>query len=69
MHSKDPVDLGLVFVIRETDLALLVSFEDTGNELWVPKSVIHDNSEVWRGIDKHGTLVVEAWWAQKEDML
>lgn len=32
---------------------------------WVPKSVIHDDSEVYEK-GGEGKLVVKTWWAQKE---
>jgi hypothetical protein len=47
---------------RETDKALLVDID--GDLLWVPKSVIHDDSEVWEEGQK-GDLVVEEWWYDK----
>jgi len=69
MQSKDPVQLGEAEIVRETDLAVLVVLEDTANELWIPKSVIHDDSEIWRMGDSTGMLVVEAWWANKQDLI
>ena len=47
----------------ETDSALLVDID--GDEVWVPKSVIHDDSEVYEK-GHEGTLVVESWWARKK---
>jgi len=52
--------------VRETDRALLVMLAD-GEEKWIPKSVIHDDSEVYEPHDE-GELVVKAWFAEKEDM-
>ena len=34
-------------------------------EFCIPKSVIHDDSEVWKFGDK-GRLIVKTWWAEKE---
>ena len=51
---------------RETDKAILVS--DGTTELWVPKSVLHDNSEVYSDGDE-GDLVVLEWWAEKNGFL
>lgn len=34
---------------------------------WIPKSVITDDSEVWKDGDA-GTLVVEDWFAEKEGL-
>jgi hypothetical protein len=36
-------------------------------EVWIPKSVIHDDSEIYN--EKHtteGKLVLKGWWARKE---
>jgi len=51
---------------RETEKALLVKLE-TGDEKWVPKSVIHDDSEVYAK-GHSGKLVVKGWWAEKEEL-
>ena len=56
-----------VKVLRATKQALLVQLEDL-TEVWVPKSVVHDDSEVYE--DGHeGTLVVQEWFAKKTDEL
>jgi len=49
--------------IRETAKALLVEVE--GEERWVPKSCIHDDSEVWKEGDE-GTLALMGWFAEKD---
>jgi len=60
-----PVAVGLVNVTRETEKALLCVPEDEeGKQLWIPKSVVHDDSEVWKKGDE-GKLVVKAWYAEK----
>jgi hypothetical protein len=66
--SDDQADFHDAKVIMERDKALLVVIE--GEEKWVPKSVIHDDSEVFDG-DKNstGTLIVKSWWAKKEGLL
>ena len=52
--------------IRETAEALLVQFTD-GSEQWFPKSVIHNDSEVYElGCD--GTIVVQGWFAKKKGL-
>lgn len=64
-----PEDLGYGECIRETHKsdgkpgALLIKFE-TGRETWIPRSVIHDNSEVWKE-GQDGEVTVVAWWAEK----
>lgn len=53
--------------VRETQKAVLVRLDD-GSEHWVPKSQIHEDSEVYAsGTD--GTLIVSRWWAEKEGLL
>jgi len=52
--------------LRDTDKALLVEFED-GVERWIPKSVIDDDSEVYK-LGTTGTLVVKQWFAEKEEL-
>jgi len=64
-------DFGACVVIAETDKAIGVKRpEDSSEEdfdetpFWVPKSVLHDDSEVWKKGDE-GDLVVKHWWAEK----
>ena len=53
---------------RETDRALLCVLE-TGEEKWIPKSVVHDDSEVFDAEgNAQGELVVKQWWAEKEGL-
>ena len=47
----------------ETDMAILVDLY--GDEKWIPKSVIADESEVIEKGDI-GELVVSRWFAEKE---
>jgi hypothetical protein len=62
--SNDPVSVGQARVLRATTKALLVEVD--GEQTWVPKSCIHDDSEVWRDDSEPGELVVKAWFARKE---
>ena len=64
--------IGTGDVIGNSDLALKVSFHtkspDVPNlkrEQWIPRSVIHDDSEVY-GREHTGKVVVMQWWAEKE---
>ena len=52
--------------IRESAKAILC-VGPTGKERWIPSSVVHDDSEVYRLNDK-GTLVVKRWWAEREGL-
>jgi len=58
-------NVGQAEVRRETDKALLIYIEDIGDEVWVPKSVIHDDSEIWEAGQEAGELVVTEWFAHK----
>ena len=51
---------------RETDKAILVNVD--GQDRWVPKSVIHANSEVYEK-GTSGTLVIAEWFAKKEGVI
>jgi len=52
-------------VIRATDKALLCELE-TGDEKWIPQSMIHDDSEVYDdGDNSEGELVLHEWFASK----
>lgn len=53
-------------VIKETKKAILVSAPSLDGEVWVPQSVVHDDSEVYRLSDPGpGNLVVKRWWAEE----
>lgn len=66
--GKGPTSLGQGSIVRETDKAMLVEL-DSGDEVWVPLSVIHDDSELYQGCEEdEGELVVEEWFADKEGL-
>jgi len=60
--GDDSHSMGEAKCIGATEKAIKVLVSDT--ELWIPKSVVHDDSEVWKHGDE-GKLVVKAWWAEK----
>ena len=65
--SYDPYSLGMGTVRRETDKALLVQLVDLGSTTWIPKSCIHDDSEVYDNADNAvGEVIVKLWWAREE---
>lgn len=66
--NNDPVNLGPAKPKRETEKALLVVLEADGEEHWVPKSCIHDDSECYSMRSGAGDLVVVQWWAEKEGL-
>ncbi len=61
--EEETLEFHGVRVLRETD-ATLCCVGESGRERWVPKSVVHDDSFVWRTGD-FGTLLVKLWWAEK----
>lgn len=63
-------DVGDARVIRATEKALLVRLEDHGNkEVWVPKSQIHVDSEVYDDAGgREGVLIITQWMAKKLDL-
>ncbi len=61
-----PVRIGGVTAIRETEKALLC--EIGGDEMWIPQSVIDDDSECYKEGDE-GDLVVARWWAEKNGLV
>ena len=62
---RDEVSLDVEEVIAETDKAILVRFDD--RELWVPKSQVSDNSDVYEKGDS-GNLIISPWFAEKEGL-
>lgn len=65
MSGHGPYSLGRAECVKEGTRALLFSIDDLG-EKWVPKSQIHENSEVWEFGQEPGELVVTEWWAEKK---
>ncbi len=66
LNREDCVELDLDEPVkRETDKALLVVVE--GEEVWIPKGQIHDDSEVYRQGDT-GMLIVSLWIAEQKGL-
>ena len=64
-HDVESRDLGTATIVKETKLAFLV-LRDNMDELWLPRSVVHDDSEVYSMKScGPGKLVVHAWWAEE----
>ena len=56
-------------VEAESDKAILVLLEDYSDEpMWIPKSQIHDNSEVYKK-GTSGTLIITKWIAEQKGVL
>lgn len=65
-NSGDAAYISGVKCTRATDKAILVVID--GDEKWVPKSCLHDDSEVYDEGDE-GELAVKSWWAEKEGLV
>jgi len=67
--SREHFELEDAEVISDTDKRILVEAPDLEEPTWVPKSVIHEDSEVWEfSLDGcgPGTLMVERPFAEGE---
>lgn len=62
---SDKARFELAYCLRETDKAILVDID--GDQHWVPKSVVDDDSEVWEE-GQEGELVIAGWFADKENI-
>lgn len=65
---SEGTDVGQAIALKESDKALLVQIIDLEEQVWVPKSQIHDDSEVFKS-DQSGKLVVTNWFAEKQGWL
>ena len=66
-HRDDTYTLEGVKAVAETDAALLIVTAD-GDEVWVPKSQIDDDSEVYKK-NNEGDLIVTRWIARERGWL
>jgi hypothetical protein len=64
--SEQTVELDDATVEAETDLALLCNINEKKH--WIPKSVVHEDSEVSSEGDT-GTIVIMRWFAEKEGLV
>lgn len=69
MRQDDPtVTLTEVTCIKMTEKALLCVINK--NEVWIPKSHIHDDSEVFDDTDNSdGQLVISEWIANEKGLV
>ena len=70
--EPEGVDLQVEKVLQERDKALQVVLLDTGDVRWIPKSVIHSDSEVFAKPDAGtgaGKRVVHMWFAEQEGLV
>lgn len=63
---EDFVEYEGIVCNKDTDKAILVKIE--GKECWIPKSQIHDDSEVYKkGTD--GKLIISQWIAEQKGLV
>lgn len=66
-ETDETIEFDVEKVKHETSKAILVEIE--GDEHWVPKSQISDDSEVFSREHGEGTLIVSQWWAEQEGLV
>lgn len=69
-RDRDPgYSLGIQTVKRLTEKAFL--FEIDGEDVWIPKSQIHENSEIQEHalVTEEGELVITEWLAVQKNFL
>ncbi len=64
------INLGKGTAVAASPVALRIRFNDAKiGTRWVPKSVLHDDSEVYQlSSDPDGKVIVMEWWADKEGL-
>jgi hypothetical protein len=65
MSNEFPCNLGYSQLVHDSGKALLIAVDQLDEEVWVPKSVIHADSQVFDQDNSEGDLVVQSWWAEK----
>ena len=63
-----PVKLGYATAKIETEKAVQFDTKEYGL-IWIPKSVIHDDSETWDMKNNKGELIIHDWFAIKNGWL
>lgn len=63
---RESVTFNDVECLKETPKALLVNID--GDEFWIPKSVVDDDSEVYHE-GHRGKLVLHEWFCEKEGLI
>lgn len=66
LTREECIEVEVERVKLATDKALLCIIE--GEEVWIPKSHIHDDSEVW-GAGQAGTMIISEWLAEQKGLI
>lgn len=64
-EGKEYVEIENVKSERSTDLAVCCLID--GESVWIPRSQIHDDSEVYDG-HQEGTLLITKWIAEQKGL-
>ena len=64
--GANEVQLEDVLVLRKTDKAILVEVDTA--QIWIPKSQISENSEVWKD-GQTGALIIPEWLATAKGLI
>lgn len=65
MSDKSHITFEDAKCVRESGSGRALLVDINGEEHWIPKSLIHDDSEVYKP-NTEGTLVIPTWFAEKE---
>jgi 4-hydroxy-3-methylbut-2-enyl diphosphate reductase IspH len=68
MADDETVEFEDARCIGQTDKAIKVRLADRERPIWVPQSVVHDDSEVYK-LGQTGKLVLPEWFALKEGLI
>ena len=66
--ENDQVEFEGCIAVAESASKLALAIVINGRREWVPCSVIHDDSEVYKVGDR-GTLVIPAWFAMEKKLI
>ena len=64
----DQVEFENAVCVAASSKAIRVRLEDRDEEIWIPQSVVSEDSEVWKPGDR-GTLIIPEWFALKNGMI
>jgi hypothetical protein len=64
--SKKFIEFGDVKAVADSELGLRISVG--GKAVWVPKSEIHEDSDVYEN-GTEGTLIISEWVAKKKGLI
>ena len=66
--SDETVEFEDARCIRETQKAIQVRLSDRQRPIWIPQSIVHDDSEVYK-FGQSGKLVLPEWFALRMGLI